>query len=386
MGGGAVTTSTSTATSPRLRDRWRTWAWILTALAAIVVTGLLVTKSPRPEGYLDPEAVTQRGGHALAQLLRDRGVTVTRATTIAEVRAAMRPDSQLMVLDNGNLTDEILDSLIEIPGDRLLLAPYSATRERLASQARITSYQSDEIVEPNCDLREAQRAGTIQTYIGPTYTFTNPGPGQISCYGGTLLRYPEGARTITVLGDDTLLSNLQLAKQGNAALAMNLAGRSSHLVWYVPERPKVGTSAQPKSMGDLIPDQVSMAIWQLCIVVLLLALWRGRRLGPVVAEKLPVIVRASETTEGRGRLYRSRRARDLAAASLREAATYRIVRRLGLPVDETPQVVTTTAASRIGRNPIEIHHVLFGPVPSDDQQLTNLTRQLDLLERQVRES
>jgi hypothetical protein len=106
----------------------------------------------------------------------------------------------------------------------------------------------------------------------------------------------------------------------------------------------------------------------------------------VIAEKLPVIVRASETTEGRGRLYRSRRARDLAAASLREAATYRIVRRLGLPIDETPQVVTTTVASRIGRNPIEIHHVLFGPVPSDDQQLTNLTRQLDLLERQVRES
>ena len=53
-----MTTSTSTATSPRLRDRWRTWAWILTALIAIVVTGLLVTKSPRPEGYLDPEAVT----------------------------------------------------------------------------------------------------------------------------------------------------------------------------------------------------------------------------------------------------------------------------------------------------------------------------------------
>ncbi|RIS95589.1 DUF4350 domain-containing protein, partial [Mycobacteroides abscessus] len=140
------------------------------------------------------------------------------------------------------------------------------------------------------------------------------------------------------------------------------------------------------SMGDLIPDQVNMAIWQLCIVVLLLAIWRGRRLGPVIAEKLPVIVRASETTEGRGRLYRSRRARDLASESLREAATYRIVRRLGLPVDGAPQVVTATIAQRIGRDPTEVHHVLFGPAPSDDQQLTNLTQQLDVLERQVRES
>lgn len=379
-------TTTSTATSPRLRDRWRTWAWVLAALAGIVVTALLVTKAPRPEGYLDPDAVTQRGGHALAQLLRDRDVTVTRATTISQVREAMRPGSQLMVLDNGNISDEILDVLVDLPGDRLLLTPFSATRERLASAVRITSYQGDEIVEPHCDLREAQHAGAIQTYIGPTYAFTNPGPGQVSCYAGMLVRYQDGTRTITVLGDDTPLTNLQLTKQGNAALAMNLAGRSSHLVWYVPERPKVGTSAQPKSMGDLIPDQVSMAIWQLCIVVLLLAIWRGRRLGPVVAEKLPVIVRASETTEGRGRLYRSRRARDLASDSLREAARYRIVRRLGLPVDETPQVITTTVAQRIGRNPSEIHHVLFGPVPSDDQQLTSLTQQLDIIERQVRDS
>lgn len=378
--------TTATAISPRLRDRWRTWLWVIAALAAIVITGLLLAKSPRPEGYLDPEAVTQRGGHALAQLLRDRGVTVTRATTIDEVRAATSPDSQLLVLDNGHLSDTILDALVELPGDRLMLAPYSDTRTRLASQVRVSSYRSDELVEPDCDLREVQQAGTIQTYLGPTYTFTNPGPGRVSCYGGTLLRYRDGNRTITVLGDDTLLSNKQLDKQGNAALAMNLAGRTSHLVWYIPERPKVGTSAKPKSMGDLIPDQVSMAIWQLCLVVLLVALWRGRRLGPVVAEKLPVVVRASETTEGRGRLYRSRRARDLASDSLREAAKYRIVRRLGLPVDEAPQVITTTVAQRTGGNPHEIHHVLFGPVPSDDQQLTNLARQLDILERQVRDS
>lgn len=378
--------TTATAVSPRLRDRWRNWLWVIAALAAIVITGLLVAKSPRPDGYLDPEAVTQRGGHALAQLLRDRGVTVTRATTIDEVRTAMSPDSQLLVLDNGRLSDTILDALVELPGDRLMLAPYSDTRTRLASQVRVSSYRSDELVEPDCDLREVQQAGTIQTYLGPTYTFTNPGPGRISCYGGTLLRYRDGNRTITVLGDDTLLSNKQLDKQGNAALAMNLAGRTSHLVWYIPERPKVGTSTKPKSMGDLIPDQVSMAIWQLCLVVLLVALWRGRRLGPVVAEKLPVVVRASETTEGRGRLYRSRRARDLASDSLREAAKYRIVRRLGLPVDEAPQVITATVAQRTGGNPHEIHHVLFGPVPSDDQQLTNLARQLDILERQVRES
>ena len=36
------------------------------------------------------------------------------------------------------------------------------------------------------------------------------------------------------------------------------------------------------------------------LVVLLVALWQGRRIGPLVAEDLPVVVRASETVEGRG--------------------------------------------------------------------------------------
>ena len=64
--------------------------------------------------------------------------------------------------------------------------------------------------------------------------------------------------------------------------------------------------------------------------MLLVALWKGRRIGPLVAERLPVVVRASETVEGRGRLYRSRRARDRAADALRTATLQRLLPRLGL--------------------------------------------------------
>ena len=67
--------------------------------------------------------------------------------------------------------------------------------------------------------------------------------------------------------------------------------------------------------------------------MLLVALWRGRRIGPLVAEELPVVVRASETVEGRGRLYRSRRARDRAAQALRTATLQRMLPRLGLGAD-----------------------------------------------------
>ncbi len=64
---------------------------------------------------------------------------------------------------------------------------------------------------------------------------------------------------------------------------------------------------------------------QLAVAVVLLALWRARRLGPVVPESLPVVVRAAEATEGRGRMYRRAGARDRAAGRLRAATRTRIV-------------------------------------------------------------
>ena len=71
--------------------------------------------------------------------------------------------------------------------------------------------------------------------------------------------------------------------------------------------------------GDLLPDWVGPTVLELFIAVVLVAGWRARRLGPVVEEPLPVVVRAAEVTEGRARLYRRAKARDRAANELRRA-------------------------------------------------------------------
>src|SRR5690606_20082343 len=124
----------------------------------------------------------------------------------------------------------------------------------------------------------------------------------------------------------------------------------------------------------------------LIVVVVLLAWWQGRRLGPLVTEPLPVVVRASETVEGRGRLYRSRRARDRAAEALRTGAVQRLVSRLGLQTSATPSEVTLAVAARSGRDPAAVNHVLYGPVPATDADLVTLAHELDDIERQVAQS
>ena len=57
-----------------------------------------------------------------------------------------------------------------------------------------------------------------------------------SCYGGALVRYRGGGRTVTVVGTADFMTNSGLLQEGNAALAMNLAGARPRLVWYAPQR------------------------------------------------------------------------------------------------------------------------------------------------------
>jgi hypothetical protein len=181
------------------------------------------------------------------------------------------------------------------------------------------------------------------------------------------------------------MTNDGLLHAGNAALAMNLAGDRSRLIWYAPHR-VAGENSAPTSIYDLIPASVTWIAWQLALVVLLLALWKGRRIGPLVAEELPVVVRASETVEGRGRLYRSRRARDRAAEALRTATLQRLLPRLGLGAAAPAPVVVTTLAQRSGTDPNFLSYHLFGPPPTTDNDLLQLARALDEIERQVTRS
>jgi len=168
---------------------------------------------------------------------------------------------------------------------------------------------------------------------------------------------------------------------------MNLAGAHPRLLWYAPQHSEAGAeSGGSARITDLIPDQVIWVVLQLCLVVALLALWKGRRIGPLVAERLPVVVRASETVEGRGRLYRSRRARDRAADALRTAALQRMMPRIGLGHDAEPPAVVTAVAERCGSSPQAVAHILFGPPPAGDSDLVNLAHELDNIERQVTQS
>jgi hypothetical protein len=379
-------TDTTSAVGPTVRQRWRSIRWVLLALVAIIVVSTVSTylTAPRPGGRMDPEATSPDGAHALVALLREQGVEVIEADDVADIERSLTPDTLLLVAQTDYLIDvDVLQRLAGLPGDRLLVEPISRTREALApavKQAAGASYGG----KPECDLREADSAGEVELGISPTYEAAGDTP-LIRCYDNALVRYSADGRTVTVVGTADFMTNSGLLNQGNAALAMNLAGTRPRVVWYAPQR-IAGESGTGTSIVDAIPDRAWWVAGQLALVVLLVALWQGRRIGPLVAEHLPVIVRASETVEGRGRLYRSRRARDRAADALRTATLQRTLPRLGLGTQSPPAAVAQAVAHRVAGDPALIEHWLYGPPPATDAELVELSRQLDDIERQVARS
>lgn len=381
-------TSETTAVGSTIGQRLHGLRWVLFALVVIVGVAALSTylSAPQPGGKLEATSTSPEGARALVTLLRDNDVTVIEAETIADVEREAQPGSLLVVAQTAHLFgDELLSRLADAPGDRLLVEPVARTRERLAPGIRRAESTGFGGIAPDCDLRAATQAGTVQ--FGPADAYEASGTTSVTrCYAGVLARYTDDGRTVTTVGSPFFMMNEGLLDEGNAALAMNLAGTHPRVVWYAPQHREGPDSGGGASISDLIPEQVTWVVFQLALAVLLLALWKGRRVGPLVAERLPVVVRASETVEGRGRLYRSRRARDRAAEALRTSTLQRLLPRLGLNAAADQPTVAAAVAARSGLHPLAVTQTLHGPAPITDADLVNLARELDNMERLVAQS
>ncbi len=240
---------------------------------------------------------------------------------------------------------------------------------------------ADELAAPECDLAEALRSGAV----APGMVFESD--DATACYpagaGSGLLVRDDGVRRIAAIDARPLFVNESLAQDGNAALAINLLGRHAVVVWYVPSILDTDLEGGDPSLGELTPPWVSPVLVILLFAGVAAAVWRGRRFGPLVVERLPVTVRANETTQGRGRLYERSRDAAHAAAQLRAAALTRLARRLGLGPAARADQVADAAAARTGLDRRAVHAVLIDDIPHSDADLVGLRARLRDLEEAV---
>ena len=368
----------------------RSLFWIVAAFAAVAVVVAVMVASG---GTQDTDAMSAAnpgpsGAKAIAEVLRQQGVNVVIADSLVDAREAAGDDSDTTVFVYDRdvlLTEDLRDGIADLPGDLVLLEPGF---DDLAAFAPGVA-QAGEVegtLDADCDLPAASVAGEV-TGDGLGYRVIDDSSDAISCFTSTgtvvsLVQLAAADRTVTVLGTSAALTNENVADLGNAALGLRLLGEHSTLVWYIPSYDDLAGEVPP-TLGELSPDWVLPAVALVVLVFLAGAFWRGRRLGPLVVENLPVTVRASETMRGRARLYERSSARLRALDSLRIGTISRVARSCGLPTVASVDEVVGAASALLRSDPLPIRHLLVDANPATDGELVALSDQLLVLERSV---
>ncbi|MDT0267820.1 DUF4350 domain-containing protein [Streptomyces sp. DSM 44915] len=383
-----------TAVSPDARQLWHRARPLLIAAGALLLAGLLLAVlNSGASGTLNPRSAVPKGSRAVAELLADRGVTTTLAGTATEAIEATGPDTTLLIAQPEALTPGVRDRLLRASqhagGRTVLIAPGPEATAAFAPQLTIAPPAEATERAPECAWPPAQRAGTARLG-GYGYALLEGTTDADACYPAAgvpslvTLPDPRGGDTV-LLGSPDILYNDQLDQAGNASLALQLLGAHPTLVWYLPTGEEAPHQGEERSLTELLPAGWRWAAAQLAIAGGLTALWRARRLGPVVREPLPVTVPAAETTEGRARLYHQTHARAQAADALRAASRARLAPLVGVPPAEThdPEALPRAVAAHTESPPADVRALLFGPAPADDRTLVRLADDLDALAHAV---
>ena len=374
----------------KLRARLRVWRlWIILSLVLCLVLLLGVLSGTAPdEAALSPTNPAPAGALAAATILGEQGVDVSAPQSFQEALALLEgngAESTLLLFDpNGFLSPDQLADLDGLARRQVLVEPSFTQLSALAPAVRPAGVLPAEAtaLDARCAVPDAGAAETIDAggyaYRAPVICFPAPGGGTGS---GSYAADP-GAGAV-VLGNAALLANDSLAHRGNAALTLRTLGSTETLVWYLPTIADVPAAAAPGDPRELLPDWVDPLLLWLLVVAVLAMLWRGRRLGPLAAETMPVVVRSAETAQGRARLYQDGRATGRAAATLRAATLTRLAAKLRLGPGSAPALVVQAAAAATARPVREIERLLTGPLPAGDAALVQWSQDLQALEEEV---
>ena len=392
-----------TPTVRRSLRRGLYWAVAIGALLAFGLVMVALNGAGRVAARGGAGETAPTGSRALVEVLRDQGVDVIVTGTLEQSRAELEnlsqldggPGATLFVGDaRGILGDDQWGEVLGLADHTVIAEPTSLALDGLGIDALVAgpldsgdpeagSPEGDDAgrvtLDAGCRVPAAQRAESISA-AGVGYSTLE---GTI-CFdagqaGAALVSLDVDGRQVTVLGAGTALQNDDITRAGNAALVLGLLGEHETLVWYQPSPADLSTP----TFAELTPGWFNPVAWLALLVGLAAAVWRGRRLGPVVIENLPVVVKTTETMEGRARLYAREGSRLRALDALRVGTLRRLADGLALGRAAGVDDIIIAVAGITGRDQQSLRALLVGTEPGSDRDLVQLSDRLLELERQV---
>jgi len=348
------------------------------AVVAVLLTAWLGRGRTTYAAPLDPGNPDGNGAQAITRVLQHQDVEVDVVRSADRFDAAtVDAATTVVVTSAGDLGRSTTVRLLHHQGDAelIVVAPSAELLRQLGVRSFPATATPTRPVPAGCLAYDA-----LSVRVDSAQAYRTGG-----CFrgkDGVILAQPRPG--LRVLGAPGLLTNDQVLAGDNAAVALRLLGQRRRLVWYVPSLADLA-GADSVSATSLLPSWLGPALWLLGVTGVGLVVWRGRRLGPLAHEPLPVTVKAVETTRNLGRLYGRAGDRAHAADALRSAARTRMADRLRLPRRVQPDRLAENLAACTGR-PVGEIQALVGPTafpPGNDRELAALAQRLTELDREV---
>lgn len=388
---------------PGVKSRVAGSKWFIGGAVLLLILGTIAYAQRADNDYasLSIKNYDPNGARALAEVAQDQGLHARQIAMLGDARIIDPAHTTLVIAEGESLQPFQARTIAEYPGDLVVIGPNPELWAALGVEISLAG-SSGGIIPAQCDQPDAQAAESISS-SGVVFTGTAGIDGQ-ACFLGAggdeaaivFTDGPAGGH-VTLVADPTVFLNATISDSGNAALALRVIGKHENAVWYLgsyfdtsiltwtsPENP-TGPAQRDDvpASTDFLPPGTGNVVFALGLALFVVALWRARRFGPLVHEPLPVVIRSSESTRGRARLYRAAGASGRAGASLRASAAARIGARIGVARSADRSVFVAAAARACGRSVNDVEAILYGPPPTTESAMMSLIEQIDTLEREV---
>lgn len=354
-------------------------------LLALLVLALVVAVVGRDTGPvtspLDPRSAAPDGTLALAELLRGDGMVVRTSVDVPADGAS----TTVLVLDDRLTSAQRTRLLAWVDGGgALVVADADSTLHPGGGFDAGAGPAFGRWPRGTCTierLASIEGLDELQLEDDVAYPLT---PDDAGCFGtgrrAFVLERRQEAGRLTALGGASPFLNRNLDQAGNAGLALALFERDDRGELVVLEGDLL---AGDRTLAQLVPTRVWMALAQLGVAFLALAWWRSRRLGAPVLEDDPVTVPGAGLVVAAGALAARARHTTRTAERLRDDARRSLATSLGVP-DTTPAAELDRLVSARTSTPSgTVGALLDGPLPTDDDGLVALAAGLDRLRQEV---
>ncbi|HMK11316.1 MAG TPA: DUF4350 domain-containing protein [Acidimicrobiales bacterium] len=347
--------------------------WLVLGIALIAVA--LAAGAPPDDGTpLDPRATGPLGAKALVLTLEELGGRV-------DITPRVNDQFDTAVLLRDDLTDDQrsnLEAWVSAGGTLLVADPSSPLQPIAVSGRTQTIFGEATVARGSCTIPPLEHLDRVDPTGGVLFDadvaheacFTRPD-------GAFVVAQPRDAGWVVATGGAGPFVNDRLDSEDNAALAANILVPHEGARVAFLERANPGTGEGDKSLADLVPTRVRMALAQLLIAFVVFALWKGRRLGRPVAEIQPVEIAGSELVVAVGNLLQKAGRPQAAAERLREDLHRDLTNRLGIAPTASADVIADLAAQRTGCDRATVASALAGPLPTSAESLVAAAREME---------